>query len=169
MSWSHYEDESGIYFPEKYYIYKKSVGTDSLYSLLDSIPGNYNQYSDNNLTNGTTKYYVSCKHEICNISGSQTYSQDILSNISSLNLSGIEDVTCGEIKLYPDPTTGIVTIKAPGLQKVILYDISGKILKEKEINNRSEYIFDLSDYAKGMYIVKIVSLEKSVSINIVKK
>lgn len=55
------------------------------------------------------------------------------------------------IPIYPNPGNGLVHIKIPNqtIQNILVYDLSGKLIKETSENN-----LDLSSYPNGMYWVK---------------
>ncbi len=55
--------------------------------------------------------------------------------------------------LYPNPTGGILNIGNIGLIKILIYDITGK--KIKELIPQSQ--IDLSDISKGVYLIKLIS------------
>jgi len=57
-----------------------------------------------------------------------------------------------DISIYPNPTTGTITIKGKCIEQVEIYNISGILIKttrKKEL--------DLSKHAKGVYFVKLIS------------
>jgi hypothetical protein len=53
--------------------------------------------------------------------------------------------------LYPNPTHGVLHIGNPGVQKIMLYDVSGKAVGSYGAATE----IDLSGYAKGLYIIKL--------------
>lgn len=56
------------------------------------------------------------------------------------------------LHLYPNPTTGIVTIDLPARQTVELYDMTGRLLTTVTGDGRIQ--LDLSSYAAGVYILR---------------
>ncbi|MBN2521452.1 MAG: DUF362 domain-containing protein [Bacteroidales bacterium] len=68
------------------------------------------------------------------------------------------------VKLYPNPTNGLVTIKCfnDELKKFKIIGIDGKILTEGAFKDRM-YIIDLSHYEKGIYILKMQENHKNYS------
>lgn len=61
------------------------------------------------------------------------------------------------VKLYPNPSKGIVKIEADTLIKTIyLYDIQGRQL-EADFNNEDNAVLDVSGRAAGIYFVKIIT------------
>lgn len=55
--------------------------------------------------------------------------------------------------LYPNPTNGILNIGNTNLTKILMYDISGKIIREF----KPQPAIDLSTIPKGFYLIKLVS------------
>jgi hypothetical protein len=65
----------------------------------------------------------------------------------------------GLIEIFPNPVENYVTVnilRGLNLQKVSLFDISGRELKEWKVNT-SQFIIDLSRYKNGTYFLKIES------------
>lgn len=55
--------------------------------------------------------------------------------------------------LFPNPTNGLLNIGNLNLEKIVIYDITGKIIKE--CGSASQ--IDLSNISKGLYIIKLFS------------
>lgn len=66
-----------------------------------------------------------------------------------------------EIKFYPNPTTGQLTIRVSGeIEEIYLLDISGKLLQI--INSKSGNVtIDISKYSNGFYFLKFIENGKS--------
>jgi uncharacterized repeat protein (TIGR01451 family) len=61
------------------------------------------------------------------------------------------------IKIYPNPTTGIINIKAENIKRVEILDMNGKIIYSDKKN-----IIDLSKKVKGIYFIKITTQKEVV-------
>ena len=59
-------------------------------------------------------------------------------------------------KLYPNPTSGLITIELEGLQKVMVYNALGQVLLNKEANSDALQV-DLSGFEDGLYWVKVMT------------
>jgi hypothetical protein len=59
-----------------------------------------------------------------------------------------------DIRIYPNPTTGLLTIPFDRLKKIIVTDLNGRILKSLTISTKT---ISLSDLENGTYIVTILS------------
>ncbi|NDI97678.1 T9SS type A sorting domain-containing protein [Flavobacterium sp. LaA7.5] len=61
------------------------------------------------------------------------------------------------VKLYPNPTTGNVTITADTIVKSVeLYDIQGRLLQVNTINN-TQATLNLTEKPSGLYFVKVIT------------
>lgn len=77
-------------------------------------------------------------------------------NIYSIDftvLTGINDNNSNGIKIYPNPTAGIMNIAGTNKAKVTIYNITGMLVAEYE--NFTEQTIDLSAQPNGIYFVKI--------------
>jgi len=76
---------------------------------------------------------------------------------------GVEanELTDANISLFPNPTTNIITIKNDSefdLDSAMIMDVNGRILETIELNEIGhDKVISLSDYASGLYFVKINS------------
>lgn len=73
------------------------------------------------------------------------------------------------ISISPNPTNGIMQISNPNevnLKNYLLYDLSGKVLKQENI---TESIIDISELNTGIYFIKINSPEGSLIEKIIKE
>ena len=72
----------------------------------------------------------------------------------------INNIENNEISIYPNPTTGIITIENNSKfqnftnSKIIITDISGRIIYS-EFQNFANSQINLSEYGKGIYLIKI--------------
>ncbi len=74
--------------------------------------------------------------------------------------TGIQDVNApGHIELYPNPTTGTITISAETVQIVTVLDIFGRLMKTFE----NTKIVDITDLPEGVYTLHI-TMPKSTTI-----
>ena len=107
--------------------------------------------------------------------GSATYIVTVTDTITGLHATDsvvvtfeictdINDVTDNSnISIYPNPCDGTFNIYAKGLNSttdLYILNVQGQIVyKEKLINTSSNYTkqFDLSDYSKGIYFIKLVN------------
>jgi photosystem II stability/assembly factor-like uncharacterized protein len=76
------------------------------------------------------------------------------------------------IAIYPNPSKGIFNVSLGTIttKTILVYDIIGKIVcfKGEFQNNQSNVLLDLSSVSNGVYFVKIISENKSVTRRIIK-
>lgn len=63
------------------------------------------------------------------------------------------------IEIWPNPNLGIFTVKvnAAGINKIQIFNLTGEEVYEENINGAFTKAFDLTDYAKGVYILQVTS------------
>jgi hypothetical protein len=68
-------------------------------------------------------------------------------------------------RVYPNPSGGVFYIEGPDIQRVIIYDVHGKIILDNQEKMKRE--FTLENRPEGLYFIKIVSGMKPVMKKIV--
>ena len=106
-----------------------------------------------------TAYMYHCHilpHEDGGMMGSFIVIQDPLSELDDL---AVEELS---LNLYPNPTSGFVTIKGLNTQEsykyLRIFNSEGRIVKQTNLNNYSGHetlTFDLTTYSEGMYYISI--------------
>lgn len=74
-----------------------------------------------------------------------------------------EEVSKGQLKIYPNPSNGIFTIETNSNENYSIYDVTGKLILSSNENN-----LDLSNQLRGVYFLKINS-DKNEVIKLIKK
>ena len=69
-----------------------------------------------------------------------------------------------EISIYPNPTTGLVTIKAEEVKNIEVINIKGK-----QVYTGTETQINLSSQPKGMYIIKVITNKQSITRKLMKE
>ncbi len=69
-----------------------------------------------------------------------------------------------DITIYPNPTTGKITIKAEDMQNVEIIDLQGK-----QIYTGKENQIDLSNQPKGIYIIKVITDKQTITRKLIKQ
>ena len=69
----------------------------------------------------------------------------VLKNVGIDNPSTLSDV-----KVYPNPTSGKLTIDAENYEGVEVHDVSGRLIIKSSLN-----IIDLEEQPKGLYLLKV--------------
>lgn len=95
----------------------------------------------------------------------------ILNENSAIDNSQLQTLST-QLKIYPNPTRGIVHVEGSDLRSVEVYDnISRRLLQFNDFHkgNDTEYQFDLSDKPAGAYYVRVRTAQGSVVKKIIKK
>jgi Secretion system C-terminal sorting domain len=74
----------------------------------------------------------------------------------------------GNIKIYPNPTTGIFTISIKEDASVKMYDMFGKLIYTSK-TNIGESKIDISNYPSGIYLLQVETENGSVTKKIIKE
>jgi hypothetical protein len=75
-------------------------------------------------------------------------------NVEFEECVGIESLKAGQLKLFPNPTTGVVTLKSSeNLQLIELFDVAGNRIMRLETNSTMTQTIDLLNYDKGTYLI----------------
>ena len=78
-----------------------------------------------------------------------------------------------QLGIYPNPTNGEFLVSIPqndavSSHSVVLFDMNGRVLSSQEVSS-NEVRMDLSEYANGVYFIKIISGETVITEKVVKK
>ncbi len=87
---------------------------------------------------------------------------------SDSSSNGFYIVPSPEIKIYPNPTTGILIVDGIDINRstVSVFDITGKVFKSGVIENHT---LDISDLENGIYFLRISTSEKVITSRIIKQ
>lgn len=145
-----YWDESGQYSPSKYYILIDSLNDGNL-AVMDSMDAVYHSYTVTQPFAGAT-YLIGVAFPWARLYGTKTLTleQMSISNKSAI-VSGISDYNSEiAVSIYPNPSTGVFTVNGEGVLKIVVTDLSGRVL---QICTTST--IDLSEFAQGVYNARV--------------
>ena len=81
---------------------------------------------------------------------------DTSSCYSVTSLRVIENYSDFDILIYPNPTTGTITIEGINIEMIEVINIEGQIIQKTEVENDKTNIV-LSLQSKGIYFVKVIT------------
>ena len=109
-------------------------------------------------TNGTEEITGGERYIINALVEQTVYGTTLRKGNTTEQLTSIEDLSGNKIAIYPNPTSGEFTINlknAPTQEaNFTLTTLDGKIIKQEKVNNTT-VVMDLSDYPKGIYVLKM--------------
>lgn len=152
------------YILQQYNLYRSFDNTD--YEQVASIPAIesqlYYEYRDNladddheDVYYRLTAFYLADNGETCESDYAASLN-DPEQNYISIDLTSTEENLESSLKLYPNPTNGLISIELEGLQKVMVYNALGQVLLNKEANSDALQV-DLSGFEDGLYWVKVMT------------
>ena len=155
-------DKDG-YILQQYNLYRSFDNTD--YQQIASIPAVegqlYYEYRDNlaeddheDVYYRLTAFYLADNGETCESDYATTLNNPD-QNYVAIDLTATDENQTLDFKLYPNPTSGQITIALEGMQKVLVYNTMGQALLNKEANGDVLQL-DLSGFENGLYWIKVL-------------
>jgi hypothetical protein len=99
-------------------------------------------YSDEELENGRYIYHVAAVYEHCDEAMTEGVEVEI-------DVQSITELA-NNVSIYPNPTSGTVTIVAANFARVEIYNTVGQLVETKTVKS-----FDVSTYNTGVYFFKV--------------
>ncbi|MCK4700580.1 MAG: T9SS type A sorting domain-containing protein, partial [Bacteroidales bacterium] len=151
LIWNHYEGANVI-------SYEILRGADmNTLSVIDSIPGSINIYSDLNPPAGEIMYQIKGV-----LSGDNNDTYISYSNATThvaTNVLSMKPEQSGKFKIYPNPVYGqsIVEFSNPDNEKYdcFIIDISGRIIRSYSNLRKSSFVFNKEELAAGIYFIEL--------------
>lgn len=78
------------------------------------------------------------------------------SYITVVDESNVLELSANDVAIYPNPASSVMNVRAEGLQQISIYDITGRIVFEKDVNSDNETI-DISKYQRATYAIRITT------------
>ena len=60
------------------------------------------------------------------------------------------------VALYPNPTSGKVSIKAEAMRQITIINVMGQVVMSQAVDN-NDVTLDMSAFDNGMYIVNVIT------------
>ena len=60
------------------------------------------------------------------------------------------------VAVYPNPTTSNMTVSAPGMNHITVFNAMGQMVMDMPVSNNSQ-VLDISQYQAGVYMVRVAS------------
>lgn len=82
--------------------------------------------------------------------------------------TGTQEIDSNNVQIYPNPVENQLTVKAKGLQRVIVYNVMGQQVASIEVK-QEESTIEMGKYPKGLYTLQLVTENGIVNQNVVVK
>ncbi len=97
------------------------------------------------------------------------YFDDLTINIVDDDILSINDITESQFSVYPNPVSNLLYITTPvSNYSILIYNLQGQLISKYLLQSGSQTI-DYNSYARGIYIMKIISENASKTFKIVKE
>lgn len=115
------------------------------------------------------KVYPNCDVEFIGVDYS-CITGDPFPSPTNCNISAISNINNNyslDIKIFPNPSSGIIRIEANEMKQIEIINISGNIVKTININNLDIQNIDINNQAKGIYFLKVITANGTISKKII--
>jgi len=157
LSWDASTDNTGVLF---YTVTLDGTEQDAVYAQADgAVTLNFN-----GMENGT---YTLAVKATDNNGNESDYSSDAAA-IVQVSIKDLQDVV---FETYPNPAVNVLYIKDAGsVLDVEIFGINGSLISRINNNNSEQMLLDVSNLAKGMYVLKINTVDgKTATSKLIKK
>ena len=150
--------------------------TNAVWAGTASVTDHYNIYRSTNNTNYTlvaivdgdqVSYEVGSKMAnvyykvtaVNTISGGETCESDPAMSIDGIHdyvvvsVNGVEE-SSQEVQLYPNPTSGQLTVAAEGMYRIVVTNVLGQVVYDAPVDAEM-MVINLGQYGAGMYMIRI--------------
>ena len=149
-----------VYYPEMAIRQSWMAHGDSDFSSF-----NRNQYAAVHLFE-RTRHYSPFIHTTSDVLGVSVNNMDQAKRYTELNLGlvatlaglisdGVDKVTEGELAIYPNPASGLITVKGVPMKEIEVYNTLGQRVK-KETCRGSAIQLDVASLAAGVYVLRVI-------------
>ena len=90
----------------------------------------------------------------------------------TINTVGIDEIENSkfEIDIYPNPTTGMLTIEGDGVVRVEVMDMLGRVTIDRTLSQwEGTLTIDLSNMPQGSYVLRIITCDGSIIRRVMKR
>lgn len=127
---------------EKYSIYRSSDGSN--YNLIGYADGDATTYVDNDIQSVSQYYQVSAINTIAG--GHHCESESVTAHVTTDGIAELD----GSVVVYPNPTSGLISISAEGIKAVTVINALGQKVLET-----TDTAIELSQFGNGLYMLRI--------------
>ena len=152
LKWEAPEPNNGL---SGYYLYRKEG--DGEYHRIKLLNASAATFTDNSATQEGDYYYRLYAYygdlDCTSAPANRKYSPNEFELHAYYSPTGIDESET-QVKVYPNPTNGMVTVEADGMSLVSVYNSLGQCVLEKQVSGETA-ILDLKDVAAGLYLLRV--------------
>ena len=152
MKWETPEPNDGL---SGYYLYRKEG--DGEYHRIKLLNASAVTFTDNSANQEGDYYYRLYAYygdlDCTSAPANRKYSPNEFELHAYYSPTGINENET-QVKVYPNPTNGMVTVEAEGMSLVSVYNSLGQCVLEKQVSGETTTL-DLKDVAAGLYLLRV--------------
>lgn len=137
-----------------YNIYRSFDGVN--YNLIGWADGDDTSYDDNDIQSVNCYYKVTAVNSVAGgatCESAPAMSVDGLHGYVHVTTDALIEQNNG-VSVYPNPTSGKLTVKAEGMNRITVLNALGQVVYEAAVDV-DETVLDLAQYGAGMYLLRI--------------
>ena len=77
--------------------------------------------------------------------------------LTGYGITGMNEVNGTGVLVYPNPVENKLNIDAEGLQRIIVYNAMGQLVKTIEVGGQDQCVMSVGDLTAGLYTIRLVS------------
>ena len=152
LKWETPEPNDGL---SGYYLYRKEG--DGEYHRIKLLNASAVTFTDNSANQEGDYYYRLYAYygdlDCTSAPANRKYSPNEFELHAYYSPTGINENET-QVKVYPNPTNGMVTVEAEGMSLVSVYNSLGQCVLEKQVSGETTTL-DLKDVAAGLYLLRV--------------
>jgi hypothetical protein len=152
LKWEAPEPHDGL---SGYYLFRKDG--DGEYHRIKLLNSSAVTYTDNALTQEGDYYYRLYAYygdlDCTSAPANRKYESNVFELHVYYSPTGLDESET-QVKVYPNPTQGLVTFEAEGMLEVSVYNALGQCVLKKEVAE-NQSVVDLQNRSEGLYLLRI--------------
>ena len=161
LHWQTPEPHDGL---SGYYLFRKT-GEDGEYERIKLLGANAVTYTDNSVNHEDNYYYRLYAYygewDCTSSPANRHYYPNVFELHVYYSPTGVDDNEAS-LKVYPNPTNGLVVVEADGMSQVSVYNTLGQCILQKNVEG-SQTALDLHEAASGLYLLRVKTADGEVS------
>ena len=153
LQWQTPEPHDGL---SGYYLFRKT-GEDGQYERIKLLGATATTYTDNSVNQAGDYYYRLYAYYGNLDCTSAPANRHYYANVFELHVyyspTGVDENEA-QVKVYPNPTQGVLRIEAEGMTQISIYNTLGQCVLQKEMTE-DQTVIDLHDAASGLYLLRV--------------
>lgn len=154
LTWDRPSPDTGF---SGYIVYRKMEGEDE-YKRIKLLSGTHTSYTDNSVNQEGDYYYKLVAYyqaiDAESAPALNLYEENTYHVHFYYSIDGVAEFDDSSVSVYPNPTTGVLNVEAPMMQRIEVYNLLGQRVYESAVNGNTATV-DLRGLGNGMLMMTI--------------